>query len=614
MTLQEQNQKLVNDFNELINQFKSPTSKEIDSYIEEAKKLKERYSKIKQIDIEYERRKFIENIQKFTQNNITIEELDKYYENFKNIELENRKNAEEELKVTSEIYDLKEKVGYLGSTDSYDVFLNKLIDGKIDVKIDWKIDERQAYTSFLDLKKISDELKKYLTAYEKESKITTQEQLNNIVKMFKYYQKNAQDYYNQYDEEIIILGRGSQIGHYDINKRDIYLKGKMHPLIDEAKTLRKEYPHFFKNLPTSSDTIDGRPIPNNQDDVRTVNIDKLINIDKINAILGELNYDHSKEYTVLNAFSQNEEYGKMQSVEFIKRVNEYITNNKDIQNRLIQNVQPNVQPAFEMPNVQPQNDESQIDEQEYDPDKIYFEDNTQINTSEYNNNGNIDYAQNTYQQNGYSQQEYIYPQANNQSQQTQQNNLRVNYINNQSEQNNNQQINGYIHTQLGYQQPMNTQYQQPMNTQYQQPMNTQYQQPMNTQYQQPNGYMQPPYGYQQPVYNQNINPFFNGIGINKKSKRKQTKQTKQKHELSIIKFIKEKIHNIKTKKENNNQQINIYPQPYGYGYQQPGYAQPGYAQQGYSYPQPNGYIQPNPNITQTNYGDNQQFNQNGYNR
>ena len=591
MTLQEQNQKLVNDFNELINQFKSPTSKEIDSYIEEAKKLKERYSKIKQIDIEYERQKFIENIQKFTQNNITIEELDKYYENFKNIELENRKNAEEELKVTSEIYDLKEKVGYLGSTDSYDVFLNKLIDGKIDVKIDWKIDERQAYTSFLDLKKISDELKKYLTAYEKESKITTQEQLNNIVKMFKYYQKNAQDYF---DKHITYIGNSHG---YNPSEYDEYTMIYLDRLKKTAKKLKEEYPHFFKNLPTSSDTIDGRPIPNNQNDVRTVNIDNLINIDKINAILGELNYDHSNEYTVVNAFSQNEEYGKMQSVEFIKRVNEYITNNKDIQNRLIQNVQPSVQPAFEMPNPQPQNDESQIDEQGYDPDKIYFEDNTQNNVSEYNNNGNIDYAQNPYQQNGYSQQEYIYPQANHQSQQTQQNNLRVNYINNQSEQNNNQQINGYIQPQPGYQQPMNTQYQQPIGY-----MQQGYQQPMNTQYQQP-------YGYQQPVYNQNINPFFNGIGINKKSKRKQTKQTKQKHELSIIKFIKEKIHNIKTKKENNNQQINIYPQPYGYGYQQPSYAQ-----QGYSYPQPNGYIQPNPNITQTNYGDNQQFNQNGYNR
>ena len=75
------------------------------------------------------------------------------------------------------------------------------------------------------------------------------------------------------------------------------------------------------------------------------------------------------------------------------------------------------------------------------------------------------------------------------------------------------------------------------------------------------------------------------------------------------------------KKENNNQQINIYPQPYGYGYPQPngymqqpygnGYVQP---QQGYGYPQPNGYMQPNPNITQTNYGNNQQNNQNGYSR
>ena len=101
-----------------------------------------------------------------------------------------------------------------------------------------------------------------------------------------------------------------------------------------------------------------------------------------------------------------------------------------------------------------------------------------------------------------------------------------------------------------------------------------YAQPMNTQYQQPNG----PYIYQQPY----------GIGINNKNKRKQTKQAKQKHELAIIKFIKEKLHKIKEKKENNNQQ-QVYVQQ-GYGYPQPnGYVQP---QQGYSYPQPNGYIQP----------------------
>ena len=489
-------------------------------------------------------------------------ELIEKYNNTKNkIEsyTEEAKKSKEKMN-TTRITEIEEDLEI--SYDDKMLFLNKLINGEIE--------DSKEYELNLELKKISDELEKYLTAYENERKITTQEQLNNIVKDFKKYQKDAREYYNRY---VIVPGHSNG---FNPNDYDVFEMKYMYNLKREAKKIIEEYPHFFKNL---------------DDNIETVNIDKFINIDKINTILKQNDYDHTKEYEVLNAIKKiKKEYEEKKENEYNKFYEQFTRKeDEEIQEQI--ETRRAQTPLIE---IYPNGKCKVKTVEAKDSEEMFF------NSIEHARR----YCGREYDKNPVER--YIQPQ----------------------------QQYGYMQQPYGYGYPQSNVYMQPQQG---------FPQPMNTQYQQQYGYVQPPYGYQQPY----------GIGINKKIKRKQTKQTKQKHKLSIIKFIKEKINKIKEKKEKkekNTQQLNRYPQPNGYMQQPYGYGYPQqnvYMQQpyGYGYPQPNvymqqpygngypqqygymqqpygnGYMQPQQgynqyqqNQTQTYYEQNQQNNQNGYSR